>query len=225
MWLPGKLGNFEVSLSSDWKVPAGRQFWSLKGTVRARESADYLPLPGGGAARYAKRTPRNGTALYKDLIKHHLIPQVSFVWVSGGWTQTLSFWVRIHCCQEAARTSPFTTHWKPTENRDLHNFHNILLVHISNHKEESLFSILLIKTWTNTVDQDPFSNVFSKKQSKCLYTFTHCLSSLSVISQGNPSTPVPHSIALLTQQVHLRKESVSPVITGLPRKGGNAAAP
>lgn len=133
--------------------------------------------------------------------------------------------MRIYCWQKAAPTSPFTTHLRPTEEWDLHNFHNKILVHISNHKEESLFSILLIKTWTNTVDQDPFSKVFSKKQSKCLYTFTHCLYSQSVISQGKPSTPVPHIIAVLTQQVHLRKESVSPVITGLLRKGGNAAVP
>lgn len=111
----------------------------------------------------------------------------------GEWgrMQTRSSWVplpplrRLLCCL------------KPAEKWDLHNFHNILLVHISNHKKESLFPILLIKTWTNTVDQGPVSNVFKK----IVQMFVHFYP-LSVLTVCNLPRKPQHTCASLHSSAH-----------------------
>lgn len=59
----------------------------------------------------------------------------------------------------------------------LYNFNNQF-----NNRENLFFFFALVKTWTNTVDQDPFSNmkVERKRQFKCLYFFINFLYFLSI---------------------------------------------
>ena len=85
--LPSKSENFEVSLLNNRKVPAVRQFWSLKERLSGPQclSVGYLTLPGNRNARYAKKKQQNGALFNGGLAIHHLHSIGEFYMVDWGW--------------------------------------------------------------------------------------------------------------------------------------------